>query len=334
MFRKHWISVCAVFLTASMMPVVLTAQVFPEREHLDVVTLSDGTVLKGVITENVPDRYLEIELYGGSTFVLAFAQIESVERQLNPDYGTTWIKVDQDALSRSRTGAGDGSAGSPAGRKELKSLKDGGLVLGLQLPGPLWLWTGGPDWDKFVDDFSGDAESQVHSDGELGGVFFRYLTQPAFAAETPWVLGVRGAIVLTARSGHIVVDDIDGSGQTLEYDEHFTQVVAPLELLGGISSNRFAVVAGIGPAIVALTGEPDYQVSIRGSDFEDGGDIETDRNLVLSLVTSINVIARLRSWQFDLRAYYDRQIVTWTDELEIYPQAVGLSLGVGYRLGQ
>lgn len=327
-------SVCMVLVLCIGVSSLLGAQVFPDREYLDVVTLSDGTILKGVITETVPDRYLEIELYGGSTFVLAFAQIEAVEREPNPDYATTWIKVDLDALSRAQTGPGDGSAGASPGQKEPKSLRDGGLVLGLQLPGPLWRWNGGPDWERFVDDFTGDAKSEVHGDGEFGGVFFRYLTQPAFAAETPWVLGVRGSIVFTFRSGQIVVNDIDGSGQTLEYDEHFSQVVAPLEILGGISSDRFAVVAGVGPAIVALTEGPDYQVSIRGDDFEDGGDIETDRNVTLSLITSVSVIARLRSWQFDLQAYYDRQIVTWTDDLEIYPQAVGLSLGVGYRLGR
>ncbi|MFP4153847.1 MAG: hypothetical protein ACLFSV_13460 [Alkalispirochaeta sp.] len=318
---------------------VAEAQVYPDREYLDVVILSDGTILKGVITERVPERYLEIEVYGGSTFVLAFGQIESVERQPNPDYGTTWIKVDLDALDRAGAtagsdGAGDLSAGeSTTARDGPKSLKDGGLVLGLTT-GPMVRWMGGPDWDGYVDDFSGDAESEVHFDGEPGGVFFRYLTQPAFVAETPWVLGVRGAIVWTARSGRIVVDDIDGSGETLEYDEHFGQVTAPLELLGGVASDRFAAVAGIGPAIVFLTKTPDYRVTVSGVDFDDGGEIETDRNVALSLVTSLGAIARLRSWQFDLRLYYDRQIVTWTDDREIYPQAVGLSLGVGYRLGR
>jgi hypothetical protein len=43
----------------------LVAQVFPDREELDVVRLVDGTVLKGVILEQIPERYLEIQLYGG-----------------------------------------------------------------------------------------------------------------------------------------------------------------------------------------------------------------------------------------------------------------------------
>jgi len=337
--RSCWISTVLVLLVGTAM--VVDAQVYPDREYLDVVTLTDGTILKGVITEQVPDRYLEIELYGGSTFVLAFGQIEAVERQPNRDYGTTWIKVDLDALGRAggvagSDGAGDPAAGGPAPATDgggTRSLRDGGLVLGLTT-GPVVRWMGGPDWDRFVDDFSGDAESEVHFDGDIGGVFFRYVRQPAFAAGTPWILGVRGAIGLTTRSGQIVVDDIDGSGQTLEYDEHFGQVTAPLELLGGIASDRFAFVAGIGPAIVFLTETPDYQVTVSGGSFDDGGDIETDRDVALSLVASVGAIARLRSWQFDLRLYYDRQIVTWADDLEIYPQAVGLSLGVGYRLGR
>ncbi|MFW5643906.1 MAG: hypothetical protein ACOCYQ_07735, partial [Alkalispirochaeta sp.] len=119
-------------------------------------------------------------------------------------------------------------------------------------------------------------------------------------------------------------------------DEHFGQVTAPLELLGGVASDRFAAVAGIGPAIVVLTEMPSYRVTLGGDEIEtdDGGEIETDRDVALSLVTSLGAIARLRSWQLDLRLYYDRQIVTWTDDREIYPQAVGLSLGVGYRLGR
>lgn len=42
------------------------AQVFPKTEVLDIISLSDGSERTGVMVETVPDRYVVIELYGGS----------------------------------------------------------------------------------------------------------------------------------------------------------------------------------------------------------------------------------------------------------------------------
>jgi hypothetical protein len=215
-------------------------------------------------------------------------------------------------------------------------VKDGGLVLGLQSPGPMVRWVSGPDWDDFVESISDDAESSAHFEGEFGGLFIRYLAQPAFVAGTPWVVGVRGGFTYSFRSGHIIADDFNESGEAFEYNELIRQYVAPAEILGGISSDRFALVAGIGTALVFLDGTPTFEIIIGGDEIEtdEGGEFDTDRDVTLSLVTSLSAIARLRSWQFDLRLYYDRQLIAWTDDPRFYPQAVGLSLGVGYRLGQ
>jgi hypothetical protein len=70
------------------------AQVFPDAEHLDVIQVTDGSILVGRVIEDVPDRYIEIELYGGSTFVVAYENIVSRRQRRNPDYGTSWIKVE------------------------------------------------------------------------------------------------------------------------------------------------------------------------------------------------------------------------------------------------
>lgn len=87
---------------------VTWGQVFPDREYLDVVTISDGSVLVGRISENLPERYVEIEVYGGSVFVVAHENITSIEQRENHDYGETWIRIELGALSA----AGGGSDGN------------------------------------------------------------------------------------------------------------------------------------------------------------------------------------------------------------------------------
>jgi hypothetical protein len=88
-------------------------QVFPDREYLDVVTISDGSVLVGRITENVPERYVEIEVYGGSVFVVAHENITSIEERPNPDYGERWIRIELGTLSAPEGETGD-EANTPA----------------------------------------------------------------------------------------------------------------------------------------------------------------------------------------------------------------------------
>ncbi|MFP4211607.1 MAG: hypothetical protein ACLFR8_10220 [Alkalispirochaeta sp.] len=38
-------------------------------------------------------EYLTIEIYGGSAFVVAYANVERVRKERNPDYGMAWITV-------------------------------------------------------------------------------------------------------------------------------------------------------------------------------------------------------------------------------------------------
>jgi hypothetical protein len=70
------------------------AQVFPDEETLDVVYISDGSVLRGRIVENIVDRHVKIEIYGGTMFVVAWENIDAIEEEANPDYNKQWVRVE------------------------------------------------------------------------------------------------------------------------------------------------------------------------------------------------------------------------------------------------
>jgi hypothetical protein len=59
----------------------------PDRaEFLDVVTMKDGTVWRGVIVEQVPRKELKIALSGGSVVVVSARNVVSIAKEKNPKY--------------------------------------------------------------------------------------------------------------------------------------------------------------------------------------------------------------------------------------------------------
>ena len=60
---------------------VLVGGVAFAQDLIDVVTTKDGDIFKGVIVENVINEFIRIELEGGSTFRLAYDDIEKIERE-------------------------------------------------------------------------------------------------------------------------------------------------------------------------------------------------------------------------------------------------------------
>lgn len=71
----------------------------------DVVHTADGSVLKGVIIEEVPGTSLKVALIGGSTLVVQMTNVVKLERELNPAF--------QGRAPRAE-GGGGGAAASPA----------------------------------------------------------------------------------------------------------------------------------------------------------------------------------------------------------------------------
>ncbi|MDA3950364.1 MAG: hypothetical protein PF508_14245 [Spirochaeta sp.] len=318
--RARLIALSALLLLLCVVP-ALFSQVYPRHEMLDVVTLTDGTILKGLITETVPDRYVEIELYGGSVFVLGFPQIESIEEQPNPDYAPTWIKVDLAAI---RAGEEQRTASTET---DLPSLRDGGVTLGVYVAaGPGWF--SGPDWDDALTD---NAEQGTALNMGFG-LSVRATGQPAAFADTMWMLGFRGGVGYQQREGAFFAEDPFGVGD-LEYEEWTDVANIPLEVLIGGAGERFALYGGFGPGVAVLTYGPDYEANFKGTgEFDETDTYDTDTSVSIIATASLNAVFRLgRSWEADLRVAYERLLIPWDSNREVYHNAIDFALGVGYR---
>lgn len=60
--------------------VLISSALFAQDKE-DVVYLKNGSVIKGQITEMIPDKHVKIETSGGSLFVYKFEEIEKIEKQ-------------------------------------------------------------------------------------------------------------------------------------------------------------------------------------------------------------------------------------------------------------
>ncbi|MFP4210015.1 MAG: hypothetical protein ACLFR8_02135 [Alkalispirochaeta sp.] len=125
MFKKWTIAVVFMAVAATAFP-----QVFPDQEFLDVVRVIDGSVLKGRIVEDRPDEYLAIELYGGSIFTVAYANIQSVSRQRNPDYQTTYLRLQLGDFTGADTTSEDRSDAAVETDDDTRARR----------PDPMWIW--------------------------------------------------------------------------------------------------------------------------------------------------------------------------------------------------
>jgi hypothetical protein len=52
------------------------------QERIDVIHLKNGDVLRGVITENVPNSYVRIEIQGGSSITVKYSEVAKFTREL------------------------------------------------------------------------------------------------------------------------------------------------------------------------------------------------------------------------------------------------------------
>lgn len=62
--------------------ILISLAVFAQEKQ-DVVYLKNGSVIKGQITEMIPDKHVKIETNGGNLFVYSFAEIEKIEKNVN-----------------------------------------------------------------------------------------------------------------------------------------------------------------------------------------------------------------------------------------------------------
>jgi len=320
------ISACVVVAAFLLFPTVLSAQIYPRTEELDRITLSDGTVLTGIITERVPDKYLQIELYGGSSFVLGFDQIESIDRVANPDYSPMWIKVDLAEMEAMAASAAE-TAAAPGADDGKRSLREGGITVGVyggSGPG----WYGGSD---AAPDVNGNIDTWYLQQFSVGG-FIRAVGQPNALSGSSWLWGIRAGIGYAGRYGGFYAEDPFGVGD-LEYQEFTDVVTLPLEFLFGPAGDRVALFGGIGPGVASLTYGPEYEVNFKGTgEFDAFGEYETDTDVVPTLTASLNGVVRLgENWEADLRVAYERQLIPWDSDREVYHNAIDITLGIGYH---
>lgn len=102
----------------------ISAQVFPELEYVDILRLTDGSVLKGHVVEDRTSEYMIVEIYGGSRFFVLYENIESRSVQRNPDYGTEYLRLTIGDFER------------PGGESEAVQISEDGA----RWPDPLWVW--------------------------------------------------------------------------------------------------------------------------------------------------------------------------------------------------
>jgi hypothetical protein len=100
---------------------VLISSVLFAQDKEDIVYLKNGSVIKGQITEIVPDKHVKIEIYGGNVLVFTFAEIEKIEKvevdglsTVSNDNGQTEGQIFSDYYNQSSLGvalAGGGLLG-------------------------------------------------------------------------------------------------------------------------------------------------------------------------------------------------------------------------------
>ncbi|MGM0407205.1 MAG: hypothetical protein ACQERU_04430 [Bacteroidota bacterium] len=91
--------------------VLISSALFAQNKA-DVVYLKNGSIIKGQITEMIPDKHIKIETSGGSLFVYTFEEIEKIEKQeiTNPptvshvQSKTTTAKISMDNVFYFRLG--------------------------------------------------------------------------------------------------------------------------------------------------------------------------------------------------------------------------------------
>jgi hypothetical protein len=325
----------------------LIAQVYPDREELDVVRLVDGTVLKGVILEEVPERYLEIQLYGGSTFVLGFEQIESVEREANPDYGTTWIKVDLSDWDATAAGT---TANATPGDSGPRPLSAGGHMVSVysygMIPELLGLSVrmGGfsaEEWDGNLPDTDDDIEDPNLQYGDrtvhVGlGLAYTWWTPFEQTERTPWIWGVRGSTGFHATYSNLRDKERTTEPRDIELDveAHFVPVFA--EGLIGITGDRAALIGGLGLGLGITYLRADYGYSL---DYSDGTEVGEDENLTVRhpitplYSASLTGLFRLgRRWVLEAGLWANGQFVSAFDEGFVF-RGWGERIAIGYRFG-
>jgi hypothetical protein len=331
------------------------AQVFPDREELDVVRLVDGTVLKGVILEEVPDRYLEIQLYGGSTFVLGYGQIESVEREANPDYGMRWIRIELGDPDGAETEATSGEedevidAVVTSRDNRPRPLSAGGHMVSvysfglaqylLRLP----IDVGGAEgeyWDDTYKEFGIDQGELEDGNGDNGsmynGIGFSYLWWRPLGEErsVPWIWGTRGSVGFQILGRGVDEQNRDTEPRDIDIGIGALQIPVFGEGLIGIAGDRTALMVGLGLGAGFTVGAGrEYSIGYSDGTADNDGQDEFTVNHPFMYSASLTGLFRLgRRWIVEAGLWANGQFPGAFEE-DIVFRGWGERIAIGYRFG-
>jgi hypothetical protein len=308
------------------------SQVFPDEETLDVVYVSDGSVIKGKIIEDFKERYVKIEIFGGSTFTVSYEHIDAIEEEPNPDYNTQWIKIEiGDVSGLGAEGTGQGQAGAA---EEEKPEREKGPYLGdgsfVSIYGGLALvdYLGG-SWEETLDATNARDENGVNA---TIGVSYAYFQQARPFVAPWWMWGVRTGFAYAPKDLTADIDDpVDGTG-TGEYEFRAQVLELPFEFLMGGGGDRLVWYFGGGFGASFLTSEPLSEFDGDDVGHPSGNDADNPVQAFVRGTTGVYFRIGTSDWVGDVRVIYD-QILTgsWYNDYNQYYDTWTYAAGIGYR---
>jgi hypothetical protein len=317
--------VLSVLVLVTLLTLHLSAQVFPERETLDVVRISDGSVLRGKIIENFVDRYVTIEIYGGSIFTVAYENIEAIEEEPNPDYNMQWLRIEvSPGALRDDT---DGPAAEGASREKGPFLGQGHIT-GLYAT-VAWNWYTGNDWTDTLDNV--DADDSGGGDFGAAGFSYTYLRQARRDVAPWWMWGLRTGIGWSNKIYRAdIIDPTTGIDRAeYEFIAHILEV--PVEFLIGGGGDRFVWYLGGGLGGSILLAEPDSRFDGDEVGHPSGNDADNPLQAFFRVGTG-GYFRIADSWTGDIRVTYDRMFSgSWYPDFSQEYNTLSLGLGVGYH---
>jgi len=299
------------------------AQIFPEEETLDVVRITDGSVLRGRIIEDFVDRSVTIEIYGGSVFTIAYENIEALEEEANPDYGTQWIRIEVGDPSVLAGGAGDDS-----GRPEYGYLGKGHIF---------GIGVGAANTDFYGSDWE-DALDAVNADGVYGNVWpsvalsYTFMVQARPDVAPWWMWGLRAGLSYTPFVAHYDILDPQQGENYGEYKFAADVLEVPAEFLIGGGGDRLNGYVGIGIGGSFLLGEPSSEFEGNEIGHPGGGTVDNPVQAIV-LVSAGGYFRVSERWTGDLRYGYTFTIGDgWYSDFTQYYSTHAVRIGIGYQI--
>lgn len=330
----------------------LWGQVFPEEEYLSVVTTVDGSVIRGVITDDVDlDEFsidaarirqglkplhpsyssLAIEIYGGSIFVIAAENIQHITERRNPDFGASPPTISlEEMIAQGNAAFVNGSADSAVSGPE----KDDGSDRFILADGLFFGVSGtvgnavpvGSGWDDVIDTLDASNLYGNKQGFELYVERFRPFGQSR-SLQPSW--GIRSGVgFYETYAGFEAELNLPDTGS--DFSQGVEYIYVPIEGILGIGGGRLFGFVGAGIGLAVHTSQPDEQWKQSDTAYDWP---EYDDGFIPSVVGSVGGILRIGThWAVEGRVFYERELSGWYANFQQFITIVpGATLGVAYR---